>query len=159
VISCVFYEERGTPYHPMWYSKWTSDTESVDKLASFLMTKHHSRGRERFGRHWVWQLSHNFAYFVISCVFYEEKVLRADMMLVIDDSWTIHIDVHLEYLMDCTSAVRTFFLIKHAWNHKIRKIMAQLSHSILPNRSLPREWCLVMRNDANLSTDSVSDVT
>jgi len=60
VISCVFYEEKAYIYHPISSSKWTSDTDSVDKLASFLMTKHHSRGRERFGRHWVWQLSHVF---------------------------------------------------------------------------------------------------
>jgi len=32
---CVFVRKRGNPYHPMWYSKWTSDTESVDKLHHF----------------------------------------------------------------------------------------------------------------------------
>jgi len=42
--------------------------------------------------------------------------------------------------------------------HKHTKTWLNCHTQCLPNRSLPREWCLVMRNDANLSTESVSDV-
>jgi len=72
-VFCVFVRKRGNPYHPMWYSKWTSDTESVDNWNHFSWLSIIRACRERFVRHWVWQLCHNFAYFVISCVFYEEK--------------------------------------------------------------------------------------